>query len=289
MIPKLWRFLVELYHKTVYDDDCPSLAAAIAFYAILSFLPFVILAVSIISFFVASSDAALGKIQTFLSQSLPGSTTATLAMLSSTLAKKTVFGIVGLVGLLWGSMRVFAVLERAMNRIWSPQARRKYWESRFVAMLSVPLLSIFLMLSIVLTGMFKVAKRTDIPFLNFSLSDLPGAVGLLTIIVPILISVILFVAIYYLIPKKWDHFMSALYGAILASFLWEGAKLLFDYYVQHFSHLDTIYGSFTSVAILFLWVYYSSFVALLGAEFGAMVDRYKKEPSGAPLDPSVTM
>lgn len=279
---RIWTFLVTLYNKTVHQDDCPSLAAAISFYAILSFLPFVILAVSITSFFVASSETALTKIQALLAQSLPVSTVASLDVLSSTLAKKTVFGIVGLVGLIWGSMRVFAVLQHAMNRIWVPDSRRRYWESRFVALLSVPVLSIFLLLSIVLTGLIKVAKRTTIPLLNFSFSDLPGAATVLTMVLPVLISILLFLAIYYLIPKKWDHLRSAFYGALLAAILWEAAKLLFDYYIVRFSHLDTIYGSFTSLAILFLWVYYSSFITLLGAEFGALVQKRKRSPTQAP-------
>lgn len=283
MIRAAWRFLLALYKRTVYEDDCPGLAASMSFYALLSFLPFIILAVSISSFFLASSEAAFVRIQNLLMQALPVSTVSSLELLHTTVAKKTVFGIVGLVGLLWGSMRVFAVIEQAMGRIWAPGFRRRYWESRFVALVSVPLLSILLLLSVVLTGFTRVAKRTTIPYLDFSLSDIPGAAALLTMLLPVVISAILFLSLYYLVPKRWDHFRSALYGALLAAFLWEGAKLLFDYYIEHFSHLDTIYGSFASLAILFLWIYYSSFVVLLGAEFGAMLQRYKKkEPAPAP-------
>ena len=81
----------------------------------------------------------------------------------------------------------------------------------------------------------------------------------------------LFAWMYYLLPSKWNHFRSAFYGALLASILWEISKLFFDYYVSHVARFLTIYGSFTSIAVMFLWVYYSAFVVLLGAEFGALL------------------
>jgi len=282
LIRKLWRFIAELYQRIVSDDYCPTLAASISFYAILSFLPFVILAVSISSFFVESSEAAFTQIQNFLTQALPVSAISSLNLLSSTLAQKTIYGVVGLVGLLWGSMRVFAVLEESMNRIWRSPSPRSYWHSRFVSLISIPVMAVFLLLSISITGFISVAKRTTIPVLDFSLTDLPGAASALTLLIPVVISAVLFISIYYLLPKRWDHFKSALWGALLASILWEGAKLLFDYYIKNFSHLKTIYGSFTSLAILFLWVYYSSFVVLLGAEFGSLLQKYKEKPSVAP-------
>lgn len=266
----------------MHEDDCPTLAASISFYAILSFLPFIILAVAISSFFVASSEAAFERIQAFLAQALPGSTASSLRLLSSTLAQKTVYGIIGLVGLLWGSMRVFSVLEHAMNRIWRPNSGRSYWESRFISLVSIPMMAVFLLVSITLTGFISVAKKTTIPFLDFSLIDLPGAAKIVTFLLPVVISTILFVSVYYLLPKKWNHFKSAFWGALLAGVLWEVAKLLFDYYITHFSNLQTVYGSFTSLAILFLWIYYSSFVVLLGAEFGSLLHKYKGEPPPAP-------
>jgi len=266
-----WRFVCVLYQRTVYEDNCSSLAASISFYAILSFLPLIILAVSVFSFFVASSETAFEKIHSFLGQILPVSTGASLNLLTSTLANKTVFGILGLLGLLWAGMRIFSVLEYAMNQIWKPGSQRGFWHSKFVSLISVPFMTVFILVSIAATGLVSVARSTTVPYLNFSFNDLPFAANIITFLVPATISAILFLSIYYLLPKRWDHLKNALYGAMLAGVLWEFAKLLFDYYIKHFSHLQTLYGSFTSLAILFLWVYYSSFVILLGAEFGSLL------------------
>ncbi|MCK4857310.1 MAG: YihY/virulence factor BrkB family protein [candidate division Zixibacteria bacterium] len=282
MIRGFWRFLTTLYHRTVRQDDCPTLAASISFYAILSFLPFIILAVSISSFFVASSEAAFARIQEFLVQALPVSTTAALNLVSSTVAQKAVYGIVGLIGLLWGSMRIFTILEQAMGRIWRAPAQRAFWESRMVSLISIPLMAVFLLASIAVTGLISVAKQSAIPILGLSLTELPGVTRLLTSLLPVFLSTMLFLSAYYLLPKRWDHLRNAFWGALLAGVLWETAKLLFDYYIKNFSHLQTIYGSFASLAIVFLWVYYSSFVVLLGAEFGSLLQEYKREPKTTP-------
>jgi membrane protein len=276
---KLWRFVKTLYVRTFEEDSCSSLAAAISFYAIVSFLPFVILAVSIASYFVASSAAATEQIQDFITNVMPGVTARAFDMMSGTLAQKTVFGVLGLVGLLWASMRIFAVLEASMNRIWRAPKHRSFWESRLVSLISIPLMAVFLLLSIGLTGVISVAKSTEIPGLGVSLADLPGAAATVTYLLPILISTLLFLSIYYLLPKRWDHFKSALWGALLAAVLWEVAKLLFDIYIRNFSHMRTIYGSFTSLAVLFLWVYYSAMVVLIGAEFGSLL-KSKKASAG---------
>lgn len=274
----IWRFVESFYTRTFVEDDCATLAASVSFYAILSFLPFVILAISITSFFVASSESATATIQKFIAGSLPGVTVKAFSMFSGTLAQKTVYGLVGLAGLMWSSMRIFSVLELSMNRIWRPKRKRSYWESRFISLVSIPLMAVFLLISISLTTVLSVAKKSTIPLLNFSISDLPGAAVILSYLIPVIVSTALFLSIYYLLPKKWDHFRFALVGALLAGSLWEVAKLLFDYYITNFSHLQTMYGSFTSLAILFLWVYYSSTLVLIGAEVGSLLEKMKKEP-----------
>ncbi|MFH2054385.1 MAG: YihY/virulence factor BrkB family protein [bacterium] len=281
----IWRFVVSLYNRTFVEDDCATLAASVSFYAILSFLPFVILAVSITSYFVASSGSATATIQEFITSSLPGVTLKAFDMFSGTLAQKTVYGLVGLAGLMWASMRIFSVLEIAMNRIWRPKRHRSYWESRFISLISIPAMAVFLLLSILLTTLLSVAKRTTIPLLDFSISDFPQVAVTLTYLLPIVLSTALFLLIYYFLPKKWDHFRYAFYGALVAGILWEVAKWLFDYYITHFSHMSTIYGSFTSLAILFLWVYYTSIIILLGAEVASLLESMKKEPpAGAPSE-----
>ena len=66
-------------------------------------------------------------------------------------------------------------------------------------------------------------------------------------------------------------------GALLSAVLFEAAKTVFVIYLNHFSSFDRIYGSIASVIVLLVWVYYSAYIFLLGAEFSSMLFRLKRE------------
>jgi membrane protein len=271
------RFASVLFRRTLFTDRCLSLAAAISFYAILSFVPFLLLAASLLSHFYSSSEQAAQGIIAFITGNLPLSTSAAIELISATVKGKTIFGIVGVIGLLWGSMSIFMELEYDMNRIWRTAELRSSWRASLVALLCIPFMILFLLMSLVLTGLISLAEQGVIPVLHLPLLSLPLVGTVISFVVPIIVSTMLFVWIYYLLPGKWSHFRSALYGALLASVLWEISKLVFDYYVAHVARFLTIYGSFTSIAIMFLWVYYSAFVVLLGAEFGSVLQEIREQ------------
>ena len=271
MTIKPLRFASVLFRRTFSTDRCPSLAAAISFYAILSFVPFVLLAASLLSHFSSSSEQASQDIIAFITANLPLSTSAAIELISTTVKGKTIVGIVSVVGLLWGSMSIFMELEYDMNRIWRTVELRSSWRAYVIPLLCIPFMILFLLISLVLTGLISMAEQGVIPVLHIQLLKLPFVGIVISFVVPIIVSTLLFAWIYYLLPSKWNHFKSALYGALVASILWEISKLLFDYYVSHGARFLTIYGSFMSIAVMFLWVYYSAFVVLLGAEFGALL------------------
>ncbi|MCX6831755.1 MAG: YihY/virulence factor BrkB family protein, partial [candidate division Zixibacteria bacterium] len=241
------------------------------FYAILSFVPFMLLATSLLSHFFSSSDQASQDIIAFITGNLPLSASAAIELISAAVKGKTIFGIVGVVGLLWGSMSIFMELEYDMNRIWRTVEFRSSWRAYLVPLLCIPFMILFLLISFILTGLISLAGQGELPLLHIPLLKLPLVGTVISFVVPILVSTMLFAWIYYLLPSKWNHFKNAFYGALVAGILWEISKLLFDYYVSHAARFLTIYGSFTSIAVMFLWVYYSAFVVLLGAEFGALL------------------
>lgn len=279
-------FLSQLLHRTFYSDDLDTLAASVSFYAILSFLPFVLLAVSIAGFFLASSEKALTDINNFIAQNFPGAAATTLKIFLDTVEGRTIFGIIGLVGTLWGSQRIFSVLEFAMNKIWGCYGHRSYWLSKLMALGAVPVMIIFVLLSIFLTSVLRLAQQGTIPFLKISLVETPVVGSVVSFIIPLIFSTAFFTAIYYFLPSKWNHIRAASIGALVAGVMWEIAKLLFDYYVKHFGNLLTVYGSFTSIALLLFWVYYSAFVLLFGAVFGALIQNERERRLNVALEDS---
>ncbi len=283
MIRSSWRFAALIVRRTFSLDRTSSMAASISFFAILSFLPFMLLAASILGHVLASSESALNDMIRFIAQNFPGSAASSLEAFKSTARNETVYSIIAILGLLWAGSKVFDVTEYALNKIWRCRRGRSFWISKLVAFICIPTMMVFVLVSILLTTIMQALQHGQIPFLQMSIIDVPILGSLITFLAPLLISTLLFTWLFYLLPNRWGHLRSAFYGALLAALLWEIAKLLFDYYVRHFGQTLTIYGSFTSAILLFLWVYYSAFVVLLGAEFGSLLQAIRERQTTAEM------
>ena len=79
--------------------------------------------------------------------------------------------------------------------------------------------------------------------------------------------------IYKIIPNKKIRFKTALQAAFFTSLFWEVAKQLFGWYILHLGKFSILYGSLSTLAIFFLWIYYSSVILLLGGEVAFLLDR----------------
>jgi membrane protein len=76
-----------------------------------------------------------------------------------------------------------------------------------------------------------------------------------------------FLLLYKLVPNIKTYWRNVWLGALLATVLFELARTLFLFYLQNFANYQLIYGSITSIIILLIWIYYSAFILILGAEF----------------------
>ncbi|MBK7093325.1 MAG: YihY/virulence factor BrkB family protein [bacterium] len=270
------RLAVLIVRRTFSLDRTSSMAASISFFAILSFLPFMLLAASVLGHVLASSETALKDVLAFIAQNFPGAAAASLETFKNTSHSETVYGFIAALGLLWAGSKVFDVTEYAMNKIWRCRRGRTFWASKLIAFVCIPTMMIFVLVSILLTSIMRAVQHGQIPFLQMSIIEVPVIGAVISFLAPVLISTLLFTWIFYLLPNRWGHLRSSFYGALLAALLWEAAKLLFDYYVRNFEQAFTVYGSFTSAILLFLWVYYSAFVFLIGAEFGSLLQAVRE-------------
>jgi len=76
-----------------------------------------------------------------------------------------------------------------------------------------------------------------------------------------------FLLLYKLIPNTRTYWRHVWPGALLAAILFEIARTLFVFYLENFANYQLIYGSITSIIVLLVWIYYSAFIMILGAEF----------------------
>ena len=265
-----WR-PVKLLKDTVFafiDDEALSRGAAIAFYAVTSIAP-VLLIVIAIAGLAFGHDAAENAIRGQLS-GLMGQQTADVVQTAVASAAGKSSGIlatiIGVVTLLVTASGVFGEMQSALNVIWKAEPKgttlSRLIRARAASLGLVAALGFLLMVSLVVSAgltAFGDYLNSILPFGRLVLTVLNFTVSLL------LIS-ILFAAIYKVLPDRHLEWRDVLLGAVVTAVLFTIGKSLIGLYIGS-SAVASSYGAAGALIVLLLWVYYSAQIFLLGAEF----------------------
>lgn len=264
----LWEVLKETASEWS-EDNATRLAAALAYYTVLSIAPLLVLAVAVAGL-VFGEEAARGQIASELS-SVVGPQAGEGIQTVLTHAKKPDEGVLGsIVGglvLLFGASGVFGELQSSLNAIWdvAPKPGRGIWgvvRQRFFSFTMVLgvafLLLVSLVLSAVLTGLG-----------NFLESHLPGGAVLWEIVnfaVSLGVITALFALLFKVVPDVQITWRDVWMGAAFTAVLFTLGKFLLGLYLGRAS-VASPYGAAGSVIVLVIWVYYAAQILFLGAEF----------------------
>jgi membrane protein len=262
---------VKLFKDTVLafiDDEALSRGAAIAFYAVTSIAP-VLLIVIAIAGLAFGHDAAENAVKGQLS-ALMGEQTADVVQKAIANASGKSSGIIatliGIVTLIATASGVFGEMQSALNAIWKVQPSgttlSRLVRARAASLGLVAALGFLLMVSLVVSAgltAFGNYLNSLFPFGALVLSILNVAVSLL------LIS-LLFAAIYKVLPDRHLQWGDVILGAVVTAVLFTIGKALIGWYIGS-SAVASTYGAAGALIVLLLWVYYSAQIFLLGAEF----------------------
>jgi membrane protein len=251
------------------DDKANRLAAAMAYYTMLSLAPLLVIAVSVAGF-VFGDRAAEGEISDQIS-SLVGPSAADVIQTAIAQAGNTGAGIIatiiGVVALLFGASGVFAQLQDALNTVWEVQPKpgsglKTTAKKRVTAMTMVLGIGFLLLVSLLVSAAVSALN-------NFMSDLLPGADFIWTIMnVAISFGVVtlLFAMIYKILPDVQIAWKDVWIGAAMTALLFTVGKELLSLYIGS-SSVGSVYGAAGSLAILLVWVYYSGLILFFGAEF----------------------
>jgi membrane protein len=181
-------------------------------------------------------------------------------------ARGPVTGIAALT-LIWSASSVFNVVTRSMDRIWGGDInhRRSIWRHSTLAVVMVLIITGLLLIGTTIEGTLLTIINTLLPD---ALADIEPYT---TRFWAIFLNILLFTLLYYFTPHVRVGWREVVPGAILAGFLWQGAKYLFLYFVSNFlSRSNLIYGSVGTIIAFLTWTYLSSLILL----FGAYLNRY---------------
>lgn len=262
------------------------LAGAVAYYALLSIVPLLILTVIVLSH-VIDETQLLQTLGRYLEWLVPGQSGILIRELSNFLDHREVLGWVLLVTMLFFSSLAFTVLENAMSVILHHRVairRRRFLVSAVIPYCYILLLGVGLLLVTFVAGSLKAMGQTQVEFLGRSWS-LGGMSGMLLYLLGVAGEIFILTSIYIVMPVGRPSLSHALVGAVAATILWEATRRVLVWYFATLSQIGTVYGSLTTAIVVLLSLELASTVLLFGAQVMAEYERIGRASSPARPEP----
>ncbi|MFN2155251.1 MAG: YihY/virulence factor BrkB family protein [Anaerolineae bacterium] len=251
----------------------PQAAAAIAYFAMFSLFPLLLALVAGGSFFL-QSQRAFNQAVGLVSDVIPVSQTLIRENVSQVLDKRGSIGLVALISLVWSASGAFTALAGNINLAWPGAEEMGLVEQRLLAFGMVAVVILLFVLSVGATALLSLLPQLDVP-LGSGMSIYKTTFWhVLSALVPVLLNLVLFLALYRWVPNTFVPWRAALWGGMFAAVSWELAKRGFAYYLgSGLVRYDLVYGSLGAVVVLMFWVYLSAWIALFGAHLSAAIGR----------------
>jgi membrane protein len=248
--------------KKFNQDNGFFLASAITFDLLICLIPSILLLLGLIGNYLYEDRAVLDQIRRYLDTAVPSLDPQIMDNLWKVIRDRQIVGILGFGGLLWASTWIFGSLRTALNIIFQAKGRGVFW-GKGIDVLMVFAGGILFLVSLFLTSGITFLQQSRLtPWIGLG----PIAQWALKYVVPFVFTFFMFILIYRIIPNRGVRLRSVLHGALFSSVLWDIVKHLFEWYVLHLGRFSALYGSLSTLAVFFFWIYYSSCVLLLGGE-----------------------
>ena len=263
-------------YSDIQNNHTMQMAAALSYYFVLSLFPALIFLSAVVAYLPVPDlfNQALALMARFLPADTMGLVRRILADVVS--PNKGTFLSFGILGTLWAASGGFAATIEALNMAYEVKDDRPFWKTRPLAVglafLTGALLLIALSVMVVgprfgqwlagkvqLSGLFVLLW----PFIHWTIA--------------MLFTVLAVEVLYFIAPNVKQRFMATLPGAVLAVSCWMGLSYLLGVYFRHFANFNKTYGTLGAAVALMIWLYWTGFAMLAGAELNAELAKMSRE------------
>lgn len=258
------------------------LAGAIAYYALLSLLPMLILVVIALSHWVPQQEllAALGR---YLEWLVPSQSRSLLSDVAGFLDNRAYIGAVLVVTMLFFSSLAFSILEKSMGLIFPHRgmvAKRHWGVSMLLPYAFVLALSCALLAMTILSTGLQTMGEHSVHLLGVEWS-LQGLSGLMLYLLGLAVEALLLATLYLVLPVGRMPLRHALVGGVAATLAWELLRHLLVLYFTKLSKASVVYGSLTTAVVALLCMEILAALLLLGAQVISEYERLENELAAA--------
>ena len=249
------------------QDKITVSAGHLAFVSLLSLVPFIMVFFNMLSLFPAFAKARGDLEELVFNSFVPTAGDQVQTYMAEFVNNASGMGAVGILSLVVVALMLISNIDKTLNSIWQTKNER-------------PLVFTFAIYWMVLTlgpllmGSSVIMSSYLIGLVNYAEEYTPGVTTVLLKILPFITSISAFFLIYMLVPNKKIAPKHAVFGALVAAILFETSKKAFALYVTSFPSYQLIYGALAVIPILFVWVYLSWVVVLIGAEVTHVLEMF---------------
>jgi membrane protein len=231
-----------------------------AYVSLLSLVPVIMVFFMIMSAFPAFSEFRQAFEDFIFSNFVPASGDVVQTRISEFVGNASGMGAVGIASLLVVALLLISNIDKTLNHLWKTKAQRPIVYTFAIYWMVITLGPLLIGSSIAVTSyLAAIAEFAD--------DYTPGFGTAFLKLVPSIAAVGAFMILYMVVPNRTVRAKYAIWGAVLAAFLFETSKNAFAFYVSSFPSYQVIYGALAAVPILFLWIYLCWIVVLVGAVF----------------------
>lgn len=248
--------------KKVLDDDIFGLSAELTFYLIMSFFPFLILLLALISVTPLTAEDTLFKLLSTLPKEVYD---VAMYMLTGVSRSAPIIAASGAVAL-WSVSCAVKTINKALNRMYKTRESRSIVLIRsigflFALLLAVIIISTFFLL--ILGNVIGMAISRFFPTFRSIWQILRWLIVFFSMFFS-------FSSIYKILPNKALKYSSVIWGAIFSTFVWVIASTCFSFYADNFSNYHILYGSLAGIVVLISWLYMTSIILFIGGEINSI-------------------
>ncbi|MGH9145295.1 MAG: YihY/virulence factor BrkB family protein [Vicinamibacterales bacterium] len=269
--------------KRFYNGQDLTYAASIAYWALLSLFPFLLLIISVVGAATADDADRTAVIQ-FALDYFPTRVEFITRQLDAFRQTPLRLGIAGVAGLTWASLGFFGSVSTAVNYAWGVETPRSFLKHRLFAFLMLVTAGLMFLVAMVMASAVPIIEATWFARLLLRFPGLAMLQGFGARWISTLLLIVVLGFIYYFVPNAKVRFRHVWVGAVLTGLVWRAAFAGFSWYIGDVSELNRIHGSIAAVVIFLFWIYISAVILLYGVQFTAAYGRLR---SGHRLEPAV--
>lgn len=254
------------------EDQAPNWAALIAWNTLFAMFPIVLFTASLLGFALRIFGQANAQVYTIIFSAIPGDPHQQEELITAVSKVKSasgIFFVVGLLGLLWGGSALFGTMEQAFALIYHTRPR-DFLRQKLIAFAMVLLFTVLVGVAVlgstVIGALKSIRNIPGVPDFFYS-----GASAVVPIILGLVAGLLLFVAIYYVIPNRSQRFHKVLPGAIVAAVLFELITLLFPLYITLNKGIGQYGATFALLFVLMTFFLFMGLITMVGVEVNSVI------------------